>query len=75
MAERIVVIGAGGFGRETLDVIEAINAAGGATEMGDRRRWSTMPRADPTRATPVPEAMSTSVRCLLPTISSGGLRL
>lgn len=30
MAERIVVIGAGGFGRETLDVIEAINAAGGA---------------------------------------------
>lgn len=28
MAERIVVIGAGGFGRETLDVIEAINADG-----------------------------------------------
>lgn len=27
MAEDIVVIGAGGFGRETLDVIEAINAA------------------------------------------------
>lgn len=29
MAERIVVIGAGGFGRETLDVIEALNAATG----------------------------------------------
>ncbi len=28
MPEDIVVIGAGGFGRETLDVIEAINAAG-----------------------------------------------
>lgn len=27
MAEDIVVVGAGGFGRETLDVIEAINAA------------------------------------------------
>lgn len=27
MAERIIVIGAGGFGRETLDVIEAINAS------------------------------------------------
>lgn len=27
MAERIVVVGAGGFGRETLDVIEAVNAA------------------------------------------------
>lgn len=27
MAEDIVVIGAGGFGRETLDVIEAINSA------------------------------------------------
>lgn len=27
MAEGIIVIGAGGFGRETLDVIEAINAA------------------------------------------------
>lgn len=28
MTERIVVVGAGGFGRETLDVIEAINAEG-----------------------------------------------
>lgn len=28
MAERIVVVGAGGFGRETLDVIEALIAAG-----------------------------------------------
>lgn len=28
MAERIVVIGAGGFGRETLDVVEALIAAG-----------------------------------------------
>lgn len=28
MAEQIVVIGAGGFGRETLDVIEALIAAG-----------------------------------------------
>lgn len=27
MAEPIVVVGAGGFGRETIDVIEAINAA------------------------------------------------
>lgn len=27
MAEDLVVVGAGGFGRETLDVIEAINAA------------------------------------------------
>ncbi|UNK70117.1 acetyltransferase [Microbacterium sp. H1-D42] len=27
MPEKIVVVGAGGFGRETLDVIEAINAA------------------------------------------------
>ncbi len=30
MAERIVVVGAGGFGRETLDVIEAINRTGAA---------------------------------------------
>ena len=29
MSEEIVVIGAGGFGRETLDVIEAINEANG----------------------------------------------
>lgn len=28
MAERVVVIGAGGFGRETLDVVEALIAAG-----------------------------------------------
>ncbi len=28
MAERIVVVGAGGFGRETLDVVEALIAAG-----------------------------------------------
>ncbi|GAB3043084.1 NeuD/PglB/VioB family sugar acetyltransferase [Sediminivirga luteola] len=28
MAAELVVIGAGGFGRETLDVIEAVNAAG-----------------------------------------------
>ncbi len=28
MTERIVVVGAGGFGRETLDVIEALNAEG-----------------------------------------------
>lgn len=28
MAERVVVVGAGGFGRETLDVIEAMIAAG-----------------------------------------------
>lgn len=27
MTERLVVIGAGGFGRETVDVVEAINAA------------------------------------------------
>lgn len=31
MAEDIVVIGAGGFGRETLDVIEAINKSSGST--------------------------------------------
>lgn len=31
MAEDLVVIGAGGFGRETLDVIEAINAATNVT--------------------------------------------
>jgi hypothetical protein len=28
----IVIVGAGGFGREVLDVIEAINAAGGSLE-------------------------------------------
>lgn len=28
MAERIVIVGAGGFGRETLDVVEAINLRG-----------------------------------------------
>lgn len=28
MAERIVIVGAGGFGRETLDVVEAMIAAG-----------------------------------------------
>ncbi|MGW9156992.1 NeuD/PglB/VioB family sugar acetyltransferase [Microbacterium sp. NPDC055665] len=33
MAERIVVVGAGGFGRETLDVIEAINAADGSLHL------------------------------------------
>lgn len=33
MTERIVVIGAGGFGRETLDVIEAIIADGGSLEL------------------------------------------
>ena len=33
MAERIVVVGAGGFGRETLDVIEALNAGGAALEL------------------------------------------
>lgn len=27
MASRVVIVGAGGFGRETLDVVEAINAA------------------------------------------------
>ncbi|UUE21474.1 NeuD/PglB/VioB family sugar acetyltransferase [Microbacterium sp. J1-1] len=30
MVERIIVVGAGGFGRETLDVIEAINRSGAA---------------------------------------------
>lgn len=29
---RIAIVGAGGFGREVLDVIEAINAAGGSLE-------------------------------------------
>lgn len=29
---RIVIVGAGGFGREVLDVIEAINAAGGSLD-------------------------------------------
>lgn len=29
----VVIIGAGGFGREVLDVIEAINAAGGSLEV------------------------------------------
>lgn len=29
---RIVVVGAGGFGREVLDIIEALNGAGGALE-------------------------------------------
>lgn len=29
----VVIIGAGGFGREVLDVIDAINAAGGSLEM------------------------------------------
>lgn len=33
MAEQIVVVGAGGFGRETLDVIEAVIEAGGAWEL------------------------------------------
>lgn len=33
MTEEIVVIGAGGFGRETLDVIEAARAAGEALEV------------------------------------------
>lgn len=33
MAERIVVIGAGGFGRETLDVIEALMANGAEIEL------------------------------------------
>ncbi|WP_091230756.1 NeuD/PglB/VioB family sugar acetyltransferase [Microbacterium sp. 3J1] len=36
MPEDIVVIGAGGFGRETLDVIEAINAA------SDEPRWNVV---------------------------------
>lgn len=36
MPEDIVVIGAGGFGRETLDVIEAINADAGAP------RWNVI---------------------------------
>ena len=29
---RIVIIGAGGFGREVLDIVEAINEAGGSLE-------------------------------------------
>lgn len=33
MAERIIVIGAGGFGRETLDVIEALMATGAEIEL------------------------------------------
>jgi sugar O-acyltransferase (sialic acid O-acetyltransferase NeuD family) len=33
MTRRLVVIGAGGFGREVLDVIEAINDAGGTTPL------------------------------------------
>lgn len=33
MAERIVVVGAGGFGRETLDVIEAMISAGDALHL------------------------------------------
>lgn len=33
MVERIVVIGAGGFGRETLDIIEAMVAAGEALHL------------------------------------------
>jgi sugar O-acyltransferase (sialic acid O-acetyltransferase NeuD family) len=28
MAEPLIVVGAGGFGRETIDVVEAVNAAG-----------------------------------------------
>jgi len=31
-AGRLVIVGAGGFGREVLDVVDAINASGGAIE-------------------------------------------
>jgi sugar O-acyltransferase (sialic acid O-acetyltransferase NeuD family) len=30
MADRVVVVGAGGFGREALDVVQAVNAAAGS---------------------------------------------
>ncbi len=40
MPDSIVVAGAGGFGRETLDVIEAINAA------SNRPRWTVLGVAD-----------------------------
>ena len=40
MSDTIVVVGAGGFGRETLDVIEAINAA------RKRPRWTVLGVAD-----------------------------
>lgn len=40
MTDDIVVVGAGGFGRETLDVIEAIDAS------ADSRRWSVIGVAD-----------------------------
>ncbi|MGV2982237.1 NeuD/PglB/VioB family sugar acetyltransferase [Microbacterium sp. AGC85] len=33
MADQIVIVGAGGFGRETIDVVEAVIAAGGALEL------------------------------------------
>lgn len=33
MAERVVVVGGGGFGRETLDVLEALIAAGDAMQV------------------------------------------
>ncbi|MHC9045958.1 NeuD/PglB/VioB family sugar acetyltransferase [Microbacterium saperdae] len=33
MTERVVVVGAGGFGRETLDVIEALIAAGASIQV------------------------------------------
>lgn len=33
MPDQIVVVGAGGFGRETIDVVEAVIAAGGALEL------------------------------------------
>jgi sugar O-acyltransferase (sialic acid O-acetyltransferase NeuD family) len=36
MAEPLIVVGAGGFGRETLDVIEAVNAT------GNRPAWTLL---------------------------------
>lgn len=36
MAEPLIVVGAGGFGRETLDVIEAVNAS------GDEPAWTLL---------------------------------
>ncbi len=32
-SERLIIVGAGGFGREVLDIVEAINAAGASIEL------------------------------------------